>query len=85
MREAASIIENDLPSTVTEGLTSVQHVDSYNMGFTSLRDRFCPLITKEMRVRDDAEWCPCSGSGEEVEKDRVRCRLYLYMYLLAGQ
>ena len=34
----------------------MQHVDSYNMGFTSLRDQFCPLITKEIRVRDDAEW-----------------------------
>ena len=38
MREAASIVENDLLSTVAEGLTSVQHVDSYDMGFTSLRD-----------------------------------------------
>ena len=56
VREAASIIENDLLSTVAEGLTSVQHVDSYNRGFTSLRDQFCPLITKEIRVRDDAEW-----------------------------
>ena len=46
MREATSIIENDLLSTVAEGLTSVQHVDSYNRGFTSLRDQFCPLITK---------------------------------------
>ena len=56
MRGAAKIIENDLLSTVTEGLTSVQHVDSYNMGFTSLRDQFCPFITKEISVRDDAEW-----------------------------
>ena len=56
VREAASMIENDLLSTVAEGLTSVQHVDSYNMGFTSLRDQFCPLVTKEIRVRDDAEW-----------------------------
>ena len=56
VREATSIIENDLLSTVAEGLTSVQHVDSYNRGFTSLRDQFCPLITKEIRVRDDAQW-----------------------------
>ena len=56
MREATSIIEDDLLSAVAEGLTSVQHVDSYNRGFTSLRDQFCPLITKEIRVRDDAEW-----------------------------
>ena len=56
VREATSIIENDLLSTVAEGLTSVQHVDSYNRGFTSLRDQFWPLITKEIRVRDDAEW-----------------------------
>ena len=34
----------------------MQHVDSYNRGFTSLRDQFCPLITKEIRFRDDAEW-----------------------------
>ena len=56
MREATSIIEDDLLSAVAEGLTSVQRVDSYNSGFTSLRDQFCPLITKEIRVRDDAEW-----------------------------
>ena len=56
MREATSIIEDDLLSAVAEGLTSVQHVDSYNRGFTSLRDMFCLLVTKEIRVRDDAEW-----------------------------
>ena len=55
MRKATSIIEDDLLSTVAKGLTSVQHVDSYNRGFTSLRDQFCPLITKKS-VRDDAEW-----------------------------
>ena len=43
-------------SIVAEALTSVQCVDSYNRGFTSLRDQFCPLITKEIRTRDDAEW-----------------------------
>ena len=56
VREATSIIEDDLLSAVAEGLTSVQRVDSYNRGFTSLRDQFCPLVTKEIRVRDDAEW-----------------------------
>ena len=56
LQEATSIIEDDLLSTVAEGLTSVQRVDSYNSGFTSLRDQFCPLITKEIRVRDDAEY-----------------------------
>ena len=56
MREATSIIEDDLLSTVAEGLTSVQRVDSYYRGFTSWRDQFCPLITKEIWVRDDAEW-----------------------------
>ena len=56
VREATSIIEDDLLSAVTEGLTSIQRVDSYNRGFTSLRDQFCPLVTKEIRVRDDAEW-----------------------------
>ena len=54
-REATSIIEDDLRSAVAEGQTSVQRVDSYNRGFTSLRDQFCPLVTKEIRVRDDAE------------------------------
>ena len=56
VREATSIIEDDLLSTVTEGQASVQRVDSYNRGFISLRDQFCPLVTKEIRVRDDAEW-----------------------------
>ena len=56
MREATSIIEDDLLSAVAEGQTSVQHVDSYNRGFTSLRDQFRPLVTKEIRVRDDTEW-----------------------------
>ena len=56
VREAISIIEDVLLSTVAEGLTSVQRVDSYNRGFTSLQDQFCPLITKETRVTDDAEW-----------------------------
>ena len=56
MREATSIIEDDLLSTVAEALTSMQCADSYNRGFTSLRDQFCPLITKEIRVKDDAEW-----------------------------
>ena len=56
MREATSIIENDLLSAVAGGLTLVQHVDSYNRGFTSLTDQFCPLVTKEIRVRDDGKW-----------------------------
>ena len=42
-------------SAVAEGQTSVQRVDSYNRGFTSLKDQLCPLVTKEIRVRDDAE------------------------------
>ena len=44
VREATSIIDDDLLSTVADGLTSVQRVDSYNRGFTSLRDQF-PLST----------------------------------------
>ena len=56
VREATNIIEDDLLRAVAEGQTSVQHVDSYNRGFTSLRDQFCPLVIKEIRVRDDAEW-----------------------------
>ena len=56
VQEATSIIEDDLLSAVAEGQISMQHVDSYNRGFTSLRDQFYPLVTKEIRVRDDAEW-----------------------------
>ena len=37
VREATSIIEDDLLNTAAEALTSVQRVDSYNRGFTSLR------------------------------------------------
>ena len=48
VREATSIIENDLLSTAAEGMTSVQHVDSYNRSFTPLGDQFCRLITKEI-------------------------------------
>ena len=56
VREATSIIEDDLVSAVAESQTSVQRVDFYNRGFTSLRDQFCSLVTKEIRVRDDAGW-----------------------------
>ena len=92
-KKAASIIENDLLSTVAEGLTSVQHVDSYNMGFTPLRDQFCPLITTEIRVRDDAEWYDYRVVSLRRERRRAERRwrrfgqmtLVLYMYLLAGQ
>ena len=74
MREATSIIEDDLLNIVTEGLISVQRVDFYNRGITSLRDQFCPLVTKEIKVRDDAEWydhrwCPCTGSREGQRGD----------------
>lgn len=55
-REITGIIREDLVGTVTSGTTSEQCVDSYNRGFISLRDRFCPLTTKEIMVRDDAEW-----------------------------
>ena len=93
VREATSIIENDLLSTVAEGLTSVQHADSYNRGFTSLRDQSCPLITKEISVRDEqngmiTEWCPCAESGKGQKgggEGSGRMPLVLYLYLLAGQ
>ena len=74
MREATSVIENDLLSTVAEGLTSVQHVDSYNRGFTSLRDQFCPLITKEIRVRDDADWFDYRVVSLRRERRRAESR-----------
>ena len=56
MQEATNIVEDDLLSSIAESLTLVQRVDSCNRDFTSLRDQFCPLITKEIRIRDDAEW-----------------------------
>ena len=56
VREATSIIEDDLISAVAESQPSVQRVDFYNGGFTSLRDQFCPLATKEIKVRDGAQW-----------------------------
>ena len=56
VREVTTIIEDDLVTTVARGLTSEQCVNSYNDGLASLRDQFCPLMTKELRIRDDAEW-----------------------------
>ena len=93
MREPTSIIEDDLLSAVAEGQTSVQCVDCYDRGFTSLRDKFCPLVIKEIRVRMMqngmiTEWCPCTGSGEGQRGDGEGSGLVLlvhYMYLLAGQ
>ena len=93
VREATSIIRDDLLSAVAEGQTSVQRVDSYNRGFTSLRDQFCHLVTEEIRVRDDAEWydhrvVSLAGSGEWQRGDGEGSGLVLlvlYMYLLAGQ
>ena len=74
MREATSIIEDDLLSAAAEGQTSVQRVDSYNRGFTSLRDQFCPLVTKEIRVRDDAEWYDHRVVSLRREQRRVERR-----------
>ena len=56
LQEATEIIEEDLLSAVSQGLTSEQSVNSYNSGLSSIRDQFCPLLTKEIRVKDDAEW-----------------------------
>ena len=54
--EMSSIIRDNLVGTITGATTSEQCVDSYNRGFVSLRDRFCPLTTKEIKIRDDSEW-----------------------------
>ena len=87
VREATIIIEDDLLSAVTEGQTSVQHVDSYNRGFTSLRDQFCSLVTKEiesgmMQNGMITEWCPCTGSGEGQRGDGEGLNLMpLVLYL----
>ena len=61
-------------SAVAEGQTSVQHVDSYNRGFTSLRDQFCLLVSKEIRVRDDAEWYDHRVVSLRRERRRVKRR-----------
>ena len=74
MREATSIIEDDLLSTVAEGQTSVQRVDCYDRGFTSLRDQFCPLVTKEIRFRDDAKWYDHRVVSLRRERRRVEKR-----------
>ena len=60
MREATSIIEDDL-SAVAEGLTSVQLVDSYNRGFTSLttetQQLFSPVYLQMRKKAEDFEYC----------------------------
>ena len=61
-------------SAVDDSQTSVQCVDSYNRGFTSLRDQFCPLVTKEIRVRDDAEWYDHRVVSLRRERRRVERR-----------
>ena len=57
-----------------------------------LRDKICPLTTKEIRIRDDAEWHDQSSvSTQGAEKDREEIErisqllLILYSYMLAGQ
>ena len=54
--DAGNIIKNNLSGTIAPGYTSTQLVSSYNSVLASLRDQSCPLITKEIRVRDDAQW-----------------------------
>ena len=86
MREATSIIEEDLLSAVAEGQTLVQRADAYNRGFTLLRDQFCPLVAKEIRVRDDAEWYDHSGvlaQGAERRWRRVGCGAAHTLYVSA--
>ena len=87
MREATGIIEDDLLSTVAEALTSLQHVDSCNRGFTSLRGQFCPLLTKEIKSQGycrmvllQSGFLEQGGGGE----GSGQLPLVLYLYLLAG-
>ena len=56
IQAATNIIEDELVGAVTANSTSEHCVDSYNRGFAVIRDQFCPLITKDIRIRDDAEW-----------------------------
>ena len=53
---AADIIETDLVGAVAQGQTSVQRTNSYNEVLSSARDQFCPLVTKEIIIKDDAPW-----------------------------
>ena len=72
MREATSIIEDDL-SAVAEGLTSVQLVDSYNRGFTSLttetHNYFHPSTStcaKKLKISSIAKCFFCASGIERV-------------------
>ena len=88
MREAICIIEDDLLSAVTGGQTSVQRVDSYNRGFTALRNQLCPLVTKEVRVRDDHRLVSLHRERRRVDRRWRRIgsgAAHTCMYLLAGQ
>ena len=53
---AANIIGTDLVGAVAQGQTSMQRTNSYNKVLLSARDRFCPLVTKEIIIKDDAPW-----------------------------
>ena len=53
---AANIIETDLVDAVARGQTSVQRTNSYNEVLSSARDQFCPLVTKDIIIKDDAPW-----------------------------
>ena len=82
VREATSIIEDNLLSAVAEGQTSVQRVDSYNWGFTSLRDQFCPLVTREIRAGTMqngmiTEWCPFAERRWRRIGSGAACTLYV--------
>ena len=52
----AANIETDLVDAVAQGQTSVQHTNSYNEVLSSARDQFCPLVTKDIIIKDDAPW-----------------------------
>ena len=52
----ANIIETDLVNAVARGQTSVQSTNSYNEVLSSARDQFCPLITKNIIIKDQAPW-----------------------------
>ena len=73
-REAVSFIEGHLLSEVAEGVTAERRVDSYNRGFSLLRDRLCPIVTKEIRVRDNAEWYDYRVAALRRERRRAERR-----------
>ena len=78
---AANIIETDLVGAVAQGQTSVQRTNSYNEVLSSTRDQLCPLITKDIIIKDDAPWydhkmVSLRRQRRKAEREWRRLRIY---------